>query len=430
MLFYLPLLWAEERVALVIGNGAYKNVSALANPMNDAADIAQTLRALEFEVIERSNLDRKKMAEAIRLFGGKLDNSSVGLFYYAGHGLQVGGQNYLLPLNAPIATADEVPYESISVNRVLAKMETARNGLNIMILDACRNNPFQGRGGFRSVNTGLARINAPTGSLIVYATAPGEKASDGVGRNGLFTKHLLQNMTRPGLDVALMLRDTRAAVMQESQRLGHKPLQVPWESSSLLNAFCFAGCGATKVEPKQAASVPMFLTAEPAKTTAKNNTIGVKKVAGRYIKLNAQGETFVNQSLAYEKQPWFCVKDEQTGLIWEVKTDDDGLHDKDQRFKWAESSAFVQKVNQAGWCAYKDWRIPTREELQSLLLKGKRPAIELKAFPYETGTDVWSSSINQPNTKYVRYVQFKSGSEGVMHKLHGHFALRLVRGGN
>jgi len=202
--------------------------------------MAVALRSLNFEVIEESNLNRQQMAKVILQFGKKLGKGTVGLFYYAGHGVQVEGKNYLLPLNAPINTKDEVPYESIDVNRVLDKMKSAGNSLNIMILDACRNNPFSGEGGFRDISRGLARVNAPTGSLIIYSTAPGEKAADGEGRNGLFTKHLLQNISRPNLDIALMLRDTRRGVMKESARLGYQ--QVPWESSSLLMPFCFAQC--------------------------------------------------------------------------------------------------------------------------------------------------------------------------------------------
>jgi len=238
---------AKDRIALVIGNGDYKKVSSLANPSNDARDIANTLRTLGFEVIEKHNLNRKQMGNAIHQFGQRLGKDTVGLFYYAGHGLQIKGKNYLLPLNAPINSKDEVPYETIDVDRILSKMETAGNGLNIMILDACRNNPFKGRGGFRDLGRGLARVNAPTGSLIIYATALGEKAADGQGKNGLFTKHLLKNMVRPQLDVEIMLRDIRYGVIQEAKRLGYQ--QVPWSTSSLSTPFCFAGCRQSKQLP-------------------------------------------------------------------------------------------------------------------------------------------------------------------------------------
>lgn len=293
----LPTAWASERVALVIGNGDYKKVSSLVNPINDAKDMAKTLRGLGFEVIEATNLKRKEMGAAITKFGEKLDKDTVGLFYYAGHGLQLDGQNYLLPLNALITNKDEVRYESISVDRVLAKMESAHNRLNIMILDACRNNPFKGRGGFRDMSGGLARVNAPIGSLIIYATAPGRKAADGDGKNGLFTKHLLKNMVRPGLDVALMLRDTRNEVIQEAKRLGYE--QVPWTSSSLLTSFCFVNCGTSakaetvltsetkpKLEQKTTLKAPI-----PTVVKSNNNKTTNGKFTGQWIFSNSH--TFV-----------------------------------------------------------------------------------------------------------------------------------------
>jgi hypothetical protein len=241
--------WASERVALVIGNGDYKEAS-LTNPANDAKDIAKTLRTLNFDVIEKINLNQKQMIQAIQQFNEKLSDNTVGLFYFAGHGIQVSGENYLLPLDASLTLKEKVLDEMVGVRSILTKMKAAHHGLNIMILDACRNNPFQGRGIPTALggHKGLARVDAPTGSLIVYATAPGTTASDGDGKNGLFTKYLLKNMTRPNLDVALMLRDTRSEVMRESKRLGYRE-QVPWESSSLLTRFCFAGCA--KKNPRQ-----------------------------------------------------------------------------------------------------------------------------------------------------------------------------------
>jgi len=221
---------AEKRLALVIGNASYAE-SPLKNPLNDAADMAAVLEELGFDVILRTDADRREMARAIREFGRRLkQDRGVGLFYYAGHGMQLENRNYLIPVDTPMYDEDEVPYESVDVGSVLAKMQSAGNALNLLILDACRNNPFPTQ--FRSTNRGLARVDAPVGSLVVYATAPGKVASDGDGRNGIFTGHLLRYLGQQGLSLTQTIRKTRAAVVQETAGR-----QVPWESSSLLQDY-------------------------------------------------------------------------------------------------------------------------------------------------------------------------------------------------
>jgi len=223
----------DGRYALVIGNANYKN-SPLDNPVNDAQDMATSLRRLGFDVIEKENLSRKEMANSIREFGELIAKGGVGLFYYAGHGMQVNGKNYLIPVNANIQHEDEVAYESVDVDRLLAKMYSAGNRLNIVILDACRNNPFARS--FRSGSRGLARMNAPVGTLIAYATSPNSVASDGKRgeRNGLYTKHLLANMEIPDLEIGQMFRRVRRAV-----RIATNKAQIPWESSSMEGDFYF-----------------------------------------------------------------------------------------------------------------------------------------------------------------------------------------------
>lgn len=224
---------ADSRLALIIGNSNYDE-SPLANPLNDAADMASTLEDLGFEVMLRTDTDRREMANAIREFGRRLKGQrGIGLFYYAGHGVQLDQRNYLIPVNAQLQEEDEIPYESIDVSSVLAKMESAGNSLNILILDACRSNPFPQR--FRGSSRGLARTDAPVGSLVVYATAPGKVAADGDGRNGIFTAHLLRNLKQSGLSLTQIIRQTRAAVVKQTNGS-----QVPWESSSLLKDFYLA----------------------------------------------------------------------------------------------------------------------------------------------------------------------------------------------
>lgn len=221
------------RIALVIGNSDYEN-GPLKNPENDARAMADILQASGFEVDLFTNLkDKDEIKKAIRLFGGKLrENKGVGLFYYAGHGVQVNGVNYLVPTTAQIYTEEEVEYECLEAGFVLAQMESADNQMNIVILDACRNNPY-GRS-MRSGTNGLATMNAPTGSIIAYSTAPGAVASDGTNDNGLYTEQLLQQIQTPGLKIEEVFKNVRASVLTKSDGQ-----QIPWESSSLIGDFYF-----------------------------------------------------------------------------------------------------------------------------------------------------------------------------------------------
>lgn len=187
---------AERRTALVIGNGAYGH-SPLANPANDARDMAAALREVGFEVIHRENATLRRMQEALDVFWSRLKQGGVGLFYFAGHGLQVQGRNYLVPVGARIEVEQDVRFEALDVGRILGRMDAADNRLNLVLLDACRDNPFARS--FRSARRGLAQVDAPTGTFIAYATAPGSVAADGDARNGVFTEKLLRNMHKDGL---------------------------------------------------------------------------------------------------------------------------------------------------------------------------------------------------------------------------------------
>lgn len=224
-----------KRLALVIGNSNYINAGTLRNPVNDARAISGILTKLGFDVMKFEDADQNQLKRAISDFGYRLKNYDAGLFYFAGHGVQVDGNNYLIPIDALLKYEENVEYECVAAGRVLAQMEGAENGLNIVILDACRNNPFE-RSWDRSLTSrGLAGMNAPTGSLVAYATAPGETASDGFGENGLYTEELLRNMQKPNLKIEDVFKQVRIAVMQKS---GNE--QVPWESSSLIGDFYFS----------------------------------------------------------------------------------------------------------------------------------------------------------------------------------------------
>jgi len=225
--------WAEPRIALVIGNAAYPS-APLKNPANDASDMAAALKRLGFEVSLLKDASMQQMETAVREFGLKLRKGGTGLFYFAGHGLQVAGENYLVPVNAVIQSEGDVKYGCLNAGLVLAKMEDAGNGPNVVILDACRNNPFARS--FRSAEAGLARMDAPTGSIIAYATAPGKVAADGEGRNGLYTQHLLRNIATPGLSISDLFMAVRENVVRDSAKK-----QVPWENTSLIGRFSLAG---------------------------------------------------------------------------------------------------------------------------------------------------------------------------------------------
>ncbi len=227
---------AQKKTALVIGNGRYLRASSLDNPVNDATDIAAALEGLGFQVIKGTDTNLVRMRQLIREFGETLaKHKGIGLFYYAGHGVEVRGRNFLVPVDADITQEVETEDSAIDVYTILRRMDAADNGFNIVILDACRNNPFS-RGWNRDGDTGgLANIKAPTGTFIAFAAAPGETASDGNGtRNGIFTGALLKILKRPNLKLEEVFKATREEVMTRTNNN-----QVPWDSSSVKGDFYF-----------------------------------------------------------------------------------------------------------------------------------------------------------------------------------------------
>jgi uncharacterized caspase-like protein len=223
----------EDRVALVIGNAAYKQ-DPLDNPVNDARLIARTLEQAGFRVTLRENLDRAAMFGALKEFGGRLNENTVAVLYYAGHALQLRDQNFMIPIDAEIRSEDEIGVQGMDLTYILSQMSRAKSRVNVVILDACRDNPFAKRGS--TTTQGLAQMDAPIGTLIAYATAPGKQAPDGIGDRGnsVYTAQLARHLLTPGLPVEIMFKRVREAVVRESRQL-----QVPWEHSSLLGEFAF-----------------------------------------------------------------------------------------------------------------------------------------------------------------------------------------------
>ncbi len=280
-MFLLTLVWsaapstAQQRIALVVGNSNYTKIQSLPNPANDSKLMAQTLRKLDFEVVAVSDADFIGMRRAVKEFGRKLraaGKDSVGLFYYAGHGVQAQGANFLIPLGAEVDDEADLEIEAISASDVLAQMEAAGNTLNIVILDACRNNPYKGK--TRSNTRGLARVNAASGSLVAFAAAPGQVAADGTGDNSPYTKALVEAMQIPGLSVEQMFKKVRVSVEAQTNNQ-----QTPWEESSLRGDFYF----------------------NPVSAPLANNAVGHPQVLPQVAKDNTAAQT--------EALFWKSVKD-------------------------------------------------------------------------------------------------------------------------
>jgi uncharacterized caspase-like protein len=229
---------AEPRIALVIGNGDYAS-GRLANAVLDARSMAETLRGLGFEVLAHENAGYRDMRRALAEFGERLSADGIGLFYYAGHGLQVSGKNYLVPVDAEIKSERYVSAEAVDAESVLAEMQAAKTRVNIVIMDACRDNPFVTR--FRGLTRGLAFMPAPAGTYVAYATGPGSVAEDGEpGRNGIYTGELLKALREPGLRIEDVFKRVRIAVQARTENR-----QNPWDASSMTGDFFFTAPAAT-----------------------------------------------------------------------------------------------------------------------------------------------------------------------------------------
>ena len=286
---------AEQRIALVIGNSTYSS-GPLKNPVNDATDIADMLKQLGFSVTLKKNAGLQEMDEAIETFGNRLKRGGVGLFYYAGHGVQVNGTNFLLPIDGKIKKESDVKYQAVDANRILDEMATANNGLNIVILDACRDNPFSRS--FRNAARGLAIVStAPSGTFISYSTSPGNVARDGDGRNSPYTAALLQYMQAPGLTISDVFIHVRSKVKKETG-------QVPWELSSLEGQFYFLPGSADK----PAAAVPSGKAAVESKASSVSMAAATDRLDDESRKLEDENNKLERETALLEKRKALEVK--------------------------------------------------------------------------------------------------------------------------
>ena len=386
---------AEHRIALVIGNSNYR-VGALRNPANDARAIAAALRDLGFEVDEQINLSYQDMGRAVNRFGKSIRRDSVALFYYAGHGLQVQGSNYLVPVDMEIQDEGEVQFNTVNAGQVLAKMEEAKNPVNIVILDACRDNPYA-RGFKRSsASRGLAPMDAPVGSFVAYAAAPGKTANDGKGKNSLYTESLVRQIKTPDMKIEDVFKRVRSEVRRKSGGS-----QVPEERSSLEGDFYFARSSmivekspapsavrepttksesdsdtdtilrqkeALERERQELASEKQALerqkaldaereqlAAERRKTEAEKQqlTLGLRPAATGPKEIRRDG-----RFIAYNNG---TVLDTSTNLMWAAK-------DNGSDINWADAKSYCENYRGGG---YTVWRMPKQEELAGLYDVGK-----------------------------------------------------------
>ena len=287
---------AATRVALVIGNGAYAS-SPLANPPNDAKLVSRSLTAVGFDVVTVIDADQSTMKRAIKSFGDRLEKDgkeTVGLFYYAGHGAQTAGVNYLIPVGAAIHSEKDLEQEAVNANWILSQMEFAGNRMNLIILDACRNNPF--KRSFRSGVEGLARMDAPRGSIVAYATAPGSVAADsggsGDGLDSPYSKALAQELLKPGVPVEQMFKRVRQQVLAAT---GDQ--QTPWEASSLTGDFYFKdGKAAPGPEAEKVTGMRLvFKIDSPSRSLASSRMDGILTVLRRRMEALGAKDATVSQ---------------------------------------------------------------------------------------------------------------------------------------
>ncbi len=316
MIFLVAGVWpaiAESRVALIVANAAYQNTSPLKNPVNDGKLMAATLEAMGFKVTLATDLDGKAMKKAMLEFGRTLRASdSVGLFYYAGHAIQVAGENYLIPVDANLQDETEIGIEGVDVNDFLATMNQAQSRIKIVVLDACRNNPFPATS--RSGTRGLAIVRAPTGTLIAYSTSPGEVALDGTADNSPYALSLAAAMkSETGKPIELVFRQARVAVLETTEGL-----QTPWDLSSITGDFMLAPADVTAAEISKATDEPNIANmpapaagATSANDAAKDYAVWVAiEASGNEAAYRAYLEEFPNGRFADEAKKRLAAAEE------------------------------------------------------------------------------------------------------------------------
>jgi formylglycine-generating enzyme required for sulfatase activity len=392
---------AEQRQALVIGNSVY-GFSPLKNPVNDASDMAVALQKLGFTVTLKKNVNLKDMEESIQDFGNRLKKGGVGLFYFAGHGLQAGGVNYLVPIGARIEKESDIKYEAIDAGRILDEMAEANNGLNIVILDACRDNPFSRK--FRSAARGLAILgSAPTGTYISYSTGPGQVALDGDGRNSPFAAALLEYMKEPGLSIEQVFKNVRHKLGRETSGK-----QVPWELSSLEGDFSFLPGAAVKTgavrDVDDQGRTSVIAGSAPDRSVSEAPVFKDDITGMEFILVNGNcfqmGDGF-GDGLPSEKpvhevclDSFYLGKYEVTQGQWKKVMETNPAYFKEcgdkcpmENVKWTDVQSFIAELNRLTGRTYRlpteaEWEYAARDGGKAVKWAGTSSAIKLADFAW------------------------------------------------
>jgi len=370
-----------RRVALVVGNGAYQD-APLSNPVNDAKDIAEALQKVGFEVTLKTNADKRTMIEAIEAFGDQIAGAEAALFYFSGHGVQIKGENYILPTGYRISSEVDVEFECINAYRLIKRLEGPMSRVNIVILDACRTNPFARK--FKSLDRGLARIDAPTGTLLAYATNPDNVASDGSGRNSPYTAALKKYLQMPGLPVEQVFKRVRTEVVT-----GTSGKQTPWESTSLMGDFYFVASSVAQVpvpapepatqpapapQPSQAAPPPSASIAPSGDKKEFTNSIGMKFVlipAGTFImgspasepdRSDNETQHQVTLSRSYYMQTTEVTQGQWTAIMGNNPSQfkDCGDNCPVENISWQDAQEYIKRLNMRE--GTNKYRLPTEAE--------------------------------------------------------------------
>ena len=431
----------ESRTALVIGNSAYTS-APLKNPVNDATDMAAILKKLGFTVTLKQNAKQQEMDEAIEAFGNSLKRGGVGLFYYAGHGVQINGTNYLLPIGVRINKEADIKYQAVDANRILDEMANANNGLNIVMLDACRDNPYTRS--FRNATRGLAIVSsAPSGTFISYSTSPGNVARDGDGRNSPYTKAVLENIAKPGLTITDVFMNVRINVKRETG-------QVPWELSSLEGRFYFneqSGGGREATAEAKRLDDERQRIVQERELLEKQKALDVEKKKLKSLKreqtkpvppafkksvstVRPFSELSDEEALAIANKDFSSLSDERlqeiidSGTPKEVKRDgrfiayNNGTvldtktnlmwaaKDNGSNINWANAKSYCKNYRGAG---YTDWRMPMQDELAGLYDAGKTYKADCGYDAHLTGLirltcpDPWASETRGSEAVYFSF---------------------------
>lgn len=410
---------SDRRVALVIGNATYTVGSSLRNSVNDATDMAAMFDELGFDrVILATDASLAGMENALEEFYQELRQGGAGIFYYAGHGLQSEGENYLVPVDANISVEQDIRSETLALNKVLGRMDAAANGMNVVILDACRDNPFARS--WRSGQRGLAVVDAPQGLVIAYATAPGDVAADGAGRNGTYTEALLQRIGTPGEHVLTLFNQVSNDVA-----IATNNRQVPYMTSARVGEFSFnptdtaveiasitpsvtpsvtpSAPPSTPVEPDPSpnrlseTSGLMALRQEP--TTLSGNAAKALLIQNGFYdqRLNPGGSGIENR---YEPQvinEGIVVLDGATGLMWQHGG-------SAQPMTFSDAEWYIHQLNTDRFAGFSDWRLPTLEEAMSLMEPQAQNDYHLSPqFEQRTVPFMWTSDYAEDGQVWMLY---------------------------